>query len=188
MSGQGRAVPHGIGMQVQQKIAGKRDPTLESDIMMWMGDVLGQKLPDGAIEDVLKDGVLLCHLMNKLSPGSISRINTSGPPFKLMENVNRFQDACKAYGVPEVDLFQTVDLFEKRNIPQVVQGILAVGRAAYSHPEFQGPFLGPKPSEECKRDFTQEQLRAGEGVINLQYGTNKGANQSGQNFGNTRHM
>lgn len=58
----------------------------------------------------------------------------------------------------------------------------------YFHPEFQGPFIGPKPSEENKREFTEEQLRAGEGVINLQMGTNKGANQSGQNFGNTRHM
>lgn len=56
------------------------------------------------------------------------------------------------------------------------------------HPEWPGPFLGPKPAEENKRDFSEEQLRAGEAVISLQYGTNKGANQSGQNFGNTRHM
>lgn len=56
------------------------------------------------------------------------------------------------------------------------------------HPEWPGPFLGPKPADENKRHFTEEQLRAGEGVINLQYGTNKGANASGMNFGNTRHM
>lgn len=56
------------------------------------------------------------------------------------------------------------------------------------HPEWPGPFLGPKPADENKRHFTEEQLRAGEGVINLQYGTNKGANASGINFGNTRHM
>lgn len=58
----------------------------------------------------------------------------------------------------------------------------------YNHPEFTGPCLGPKPSEEQKREWTQEQLRASEGIINLQYGSNKGATQSGQNFGNTRHM
>lgn len=50
------------------------------------------------------------------------------------------------------------------------------------------PAFGPKPSSENKRDFTEEQLRAGENVIGLQAGFNKGASQAGQNFGNTRHM
>lgn len=42
------------------QLAGKRDPQLEADILAWMGDIVGQKLPDGPIEDVLKDGVILC--------------------------------------------------------------------------------------------------------------------------------
>ena len=46
----------------------------------------------------------------------------------------------------------------------------------------------PQPSEENIREFTDEQIQAGATIINLQYGTNKGANQSGQNFGNFRHM
>ena len=36
-----------------------------------------------------------------------------------MENIGNFLDACVAYGVPKTDLFQTVDLFEAQNIPQV---------------------------------------------------------------------
>ena len=43
-------------------------------------------------------------------------------------------------------------------------------------------------AEENKREFTEEQLRAGEGMVGLQAGSNKGANQSGQSFGSTRHM
>lgn len=44
-------------------------------------------------------------------------------------------------------------------------------------------------AEEHKREFTEEQLRASEGVLNLQMGYNKGASQSGLgSFGNTRHM
>ncbi len=66
--------------------------------------------------------------MNKLAPGSCKKIATSGPSFKLMENINSFQTAARAYGVPEIDVFQTVDLFEKRNIPQVTQCLLALGR------------------------------------------------------------
>ena len=48
--------------------------------------------------------------------------------------------------------------------------------------------MGPKESEKNVRNFSEEQLKAGQNVISLQYGSNKGANQSGINFGNTRHM
>ncbi|OQR76054.1 calponin-like, partial [Tropilaelaps mercedesae] len=58
----------------------------------------------------------------------------------------------------------------------------------YLHPEYTGPCLGPKPAEKQVRQFTDEQLRSSQGIINLQYGTNRGATQSGQNFGLTRHM
>ena len=47
---------------------------------------------------------------------------------------------------------------------------------------------GPKEAEANKREFTEEQLKAGQGIIGLQMGTNKGANQSGMNIGNTRHI
>lgn len=36
-----------------------------------------------------------------------------------MENIQRFQAAVKKYGVPEEEIFQTADLFERRNINQV---------------------------------------------------------------------
>lgn len=39
-----------------------------------------------------------------------------------------------------------------------------------------------------KRNWTEEQLRASDGVIGLQMGSNKGATASGINMGNTRHM
>ena len=48
------------------------------------------------------------------------------------------------------------------------------------------PGIGPKEAEENKREFTDEQMRAGDGLIGLQMGSNKGATQAGQNFGKTR--
>lgn len=41
----------------------------------------------------------------------------------------RFQKACVKYGVPDVDLFQAVDLMERKNIAQVTNTIFAIGRA-----------------------------------------------------------
>lgn len=50
------------------------------------------------------------------------------------------------------------------------------------------PAIGPKEADKNVRNFSDEQMRAGQNVISLQYGSNKGATQSGINFGNTRHM
>ncbi|GAB0090481.1 Calponin repeat [Sergentomyia squamirostris] len=99
-----------------------------------------------------------------------------------------FQQACIKYGLADVDLFQTTDLWDRKNIALVTQTIFAVGRNTYKHPEWPGPYLGPRPSEENRRDFTDDQLRAGENIIGLQAGTNRGANQSGQSFGATRKI
>lgn len=48
--------------------------------------------------------------------------------------------------------------------------------------------IGPKEAEKNERVFSEEKLKAGQTIIGLQMGSNKGANQSGINFGNTRHM
>ncbi|XKL60440.1 hypothetical protein PGB90_007497 [Kerria lacca] len=171
------------------QVAGKRDPEQELEAQRWIEAVLGERFPPGyAFEDVLRDGVVLCRLMNKLWPGIIPKINYCGGDYKMMDNINMFQKACTQYGVPDVDLFQTVDLWDKKNIAFVTMTIFALGRTAYKHPEWRGPYLGPRPSEEHKRDWTEQQLRAGESIIGLQAGQNKGATQSGQNFGATRKI
>jgi len=46
----------------------------------------------------------------------------------VMQNIEAFQKALVAYGVPAEDLFQTVDLWEKRNIPAVTKTIYALSR------------------------------------------------------------
>ena len=37
-----------------------------------------------------------------------------------MENIANFLDICYEYGCSKEDMFQTVDLFEAQNIPQVL--------------------------------------------------------------------
>ncbi|KAL1139158.1 hypothetical protein AAG570_009218 [Ranatra chinensis] len=135
--------------------------------------------------DTLCDGTLLCRLVNIMKPGSVKKINESKMAFKCMENINVFLEVAKAMGVPAQETFQTVDLWEKQNLNSVVICLQSLGRkgAIYGQPS-----IGPKEADKNVRNFSEEQMRAGQGVISLQYGSNKGANQSGINFGNTRHM
>lgn len=41
--------------------------------MQWVQTVMEEPLPSGDFGDVLKDGVVLCKLMNKLQPGSVKK-------------------------------------------------------------------------------------------------------------------
>lgn len=44
-----------------------------------------------------------------------------------MENIQIFLDAAEAYGLPKSSLFQTVDLYEARNMSQVINTIMQLG-------------------------------------------------------------
>ncbi len=48
-----------------------------------------------------------------------------------MENIQIFLDASEAYGVQKTSLFQTVDLFEARNMSQVINTIMQLGTEVF---------------------------------------------------------
>lgn len=92
----------------------------------------------------------------------------------MMENVQNFAKALKEYGVPDIDVFQTVDLFEKKDISRVTNTFFALGRAVWKDASFKGPKLGPKPADLNEREFTDEQMKSGQTIVGLQAGQNKG--------------
>ena len=55
----------------------------------------------------------------------------------LMENVQSFLNAAKKYGVADEEVFQTPDLFEARNLPQVALCIFSLGNIQHSTLELQ---------------------------------------------------
>lgn len=57
--------------------------------------------------------------------------------FVINRRFIRFQEACIKYGVNEVDVFQTVDLWEKKDISQVTTTIFALGRTVSITTVFQ---------------------------------------------------
>jgi hypothetical protein len=103
-----------------------------------------------------------------------------------LENIGKFLEAVKAYGVPEDKLFQPADLNDATNIPAVISCILALGRKCYDA-GWEGPALGPKPTGE-KKDWPENILRASEALVPSQYGSNKFASQKGIKFGNQRDI
>ena len=49
-----------------------------------------------------------------------------------MENIARFAQAARAYGLSDAETFQTVDLYEKMNLHQVILCLFALGRKVMS--------------------------------------------------------
>jgi len=163
---------------------------LATELLEWINQVSGQDVStDGdmdAFMGTLKDGVALCKLANALKPGTVSKINTGSMPFKLMENINFFLlFVDRDVGIPKTESFMTTDLWDGQDPNSVLICLSALARRA---DKFGKPTLGPKESIGEKKNWTEEQLRAGDTIIGLQAGSNKGASQAGMNIGNTRHI
>lgn len=163
---------------------------MAAECLEWVQNITGEPINTNGDMDnfyeVLRDGVILCKLVNAIKPGSIKKINESKMAFKCMENLNVFVSSImKEFAVPNQETFQSVDLWERQNLNAVVICLQSLGRKAG---QYGKPTIGPKEAEQNRRSFTEEQLRAGQTIISLQYGSNKGASQSGLIMGNTRHM
>ncbi|KAJ1971180.1 calponin [Dimargaris xerosporica] len=174
----------GLDREIHDRLQAKYDPQRELEARTWIEAVVGEPL-EGDLLDCLKDGVVLCKALNVIRPGCV-KYSTSRIAFKQMENIGNFLAQAEALGCRRHELFQTVDLYEKKNPGQVVDAIYAVSRQAHST-GYTGPLIGPKLADQRRRHFSEAQLRAGQGIINpVQMGYAGGANQSGMQFGHRR--
>merc|ERR1739836_248752 len=88
----------------------------------------------------------------------------------------------------EQDLFQVNDLYENKNLYMVVDNLFSLGGMAQKK-SWEGPALGVKVASENERNFDEDTLKAGQSMIGLQYGTNKGASQAGMTpYGASRQI
>jgi len=184
---------YGLSAQIQRQRAARYDLDDEQDALAWMEAVIDEGEVFINVEgmkettEALRDGVYLCKLMAALNPKLIKRINKPNTPFRCMENIGNFLNACREYGLISEDLFMTSDLYDGINITAVINTIHALGRKAQDW-DYDGPILGPRESTRNPREFTADQLKEGKSLIGLQMGSNKGATQAGLNFGKTRSI
>nr|XP_060640909.1 calponin-2 [Anolis sagrei ordinatus] len=179
---------YGLSAEVKNRLAQKYDPQKEAELRIWIENITGREIgPD--FQKGLKDGVLLCELMNKLHPGSIRKINRSALNWHQLENLSNFIKATISYGLKPVDLFEANDLYENGNMTQVQVSLLALAGMAKTKGMESGVDIGVKYSERQERSFDDAKLKAGHCVIGLQMGTNKCASQSGMTaYGTRRHL
>ncbi|XP_052720652.1 guanine nucleotide exchange factor VAV2-like isoform X1 [Crassostrea angulata] len=84
--------------------------------------------PDASAFDLaqtLRDGVLICHLLNTLSPNSVDLKDFSQRPqlsqFLCLKNIRTFLQSCQSvFGLSTSDLFDPLDLFEVRDFRKVL--------------------------------------------------------------------
>jgi hypothetical protein len=136
-----RGAGFGLDAELARKQAAKYDHNGEAQAKQWISAVTGEGFGP-SFGDSLKDGKMLCALINKIRPGSVKKVETSAMPFKQMENISNFLKACRLVGVAEYDLFETVDLFEQKDLGVVVGCIMALGRKVKTTPGFAGPYIG----------------------------------------------
>ncbi|KAF8383139.1 cpn-4, partial [Pristionchus pacificus] len=127
-----RPRPGGIAGALLDKQANKFNEDEASLLLQWIKDVTKEEVnTDGdrkEFQATLKDGTLLCRLINAIKPGTIKKIMKPMSNFNCMENINQFCTAAAALGVPVEETFQSVDLFDGRDLFSVTVTLRSLGK------------------------------------------------------------
>ena len=81
----------GLDKEIHERIQGKYDVALEAEAMQWIATVVGIQAPTvlgnegAALYAWLKDGVILCDLLNALRPGTVSASRICRKPAHVLE-------------------------------------------------------------------------------------------------------
>ncbi|KAF8189096.1 hypothetical protein K438DRAFT_1676847 [Mycena galopus ATCC 62051] len=92
------------------------------------GSVGGEEREQRLFTEALRDGFVLCQLMNKLRSASVVRPDVRDDRFVRSSNITKFLAACSSYGLPDEDQFQRDDLIEATNesLARVARTIIAL--------------------------------------------------------------
>ncbi|XP_059201375.1 guanine nucleotide exchange factor VAV3-like isoform X3 [Centropristis striata] len=105
------------------------------------------------LAQTLRDGVLLCQLLNNLRPHTINLKEINLRPqmsqFLCLKNIRTFLNSCnEAFGMKKSDLFEAFDLFDVRDFGKVMDTLSKLSHTIIAQ---QGGFK-PFPTEESLKD------------------------------------
>ncbi|KAK9451296.1 calponin homology domain-containing protein [Limtongia smithiae] len=158
----------------------KYDAKSAAEAKTWIESILDENLRDDDLMSVLKDGTILCRIANAVIPDCNLKFKQSRMPFVQMENISMFLKAATSLGLPQYDLFQTVDLFEQKDPAQVLQTLYSFSRYANKNVA-SVPVLGPKLG--IKHESPSRHPKEGVGIPawnTRQYGYMGGASQGSE--------
>ncbi|CUM48327.1 unnamed protein product [Debaryomyces tyrocola] len=97
--------------------------------------------------DILKDGELLCKLGKflEIPNNPCSKYKSSKMPFVQMENISFFLKTCEIIGISHDEIFQTIDLYERKDPYQIIITLISFSRRANEINPTKFPnVIGPK--------------------------------------------
>ncbi|XP_071347907.1 guanine nucleotide exchange factor VAV3-like isoform X2 [Trachinotus anak] len=105
------------------------------------------------LAQTLRDGVLLCQLLNNLRPQTINLKEINLRPqmsqFLCLKNIRTFlTSCCDVFGMKKSDLFEAFDLFDVRDFGKVMD---TLSKLSYTTTAQQAGF-NPFPTEESLKD------------------------------------
>ncbi|XP_043847436.1 calponin-3-like [Dromiciops gliroides] len=169
---------------VKNKIAPKYDYRAEEDLRNWIEEVTGLSIGTN-FQWGLKNGIILCELINKLQPNSVKIVNVSLLNWPQLENIRNFIKAIQAYGMKPRDIFEANDLFENKNMTRVRYTLVALAGLAKTKGFHRTIDSSVKYADKQARCFDGE-LIPEQSRIGLQMGTNRYAGQVGMTAYGTR--
>ena len=123
----GGEVLYGVQKDNADKAASKYDPALEAALRGWIQQKAGVAFGEGtSLQEELKSGVVLCQLANSIKPGCCKNPSTMSQPFKQMENIGSYLAACTSLGITGPQQFQTIDLYENKDMNSVLMNLNAL--------------------------------------------------------------
>ncbi|KAF0718942.1 Aste57867_1376 [Aphanomyces stellatus] len=131
----------------------------QAESVEWLEKKMDTTFPTHDLHELLKSGVLLRELMQRLSPTTSSpkpiarQYSATMAPWKERENISLFLSDCKRLGMSDLSLFGTDDLYEGTNMVAVVFGL------QYIKSWFTGGIRSPRsPKAPTQWSFTDDQV------------------------------
>ena len=130
------------------------------EVAAYLGQVLGENFnsDEKLLTEDLKDGTVLCKLLNAIYPNTCKKFKASKAAFVCRNNIEIYIQGCKSLGMAQTDIFETRDLYDNQRPWSVLDNIYAVS-AISRKLGFQGPFIGYKMAERKKQETESSKKR-----------------------------